>query len=140
MFSKACEYAIKAMIYIEAYGKEMNLSLKEISDAIDSPLAFTSKILQKLRKNALLESTKGVGGGFQIPNNKPIDLKAIVIAIDGDNIFKECVLGLKSCSASNPCPLHEKYQKVKYEVLHIMSESFLKDFSAGIKAKSIKLK
>lgn len=140
MFSKACEYAIKAMIFIEAYGAEKNLNLNEISEAVNSPVAFTSKILQQLRKHGLLESTKGIKGGFHINNNKEISLKDIVIAIDGDGIFNHCVLGLSSCSSANPCPAHVAYIKIKEEIMKTMLNSTLSNFSESIKNKSIKLK
>ena len=140
MFSKACKLAIKAMIYLETYGSETRINLNEISKAIDSPTAFTSKILQELRKNGLLTSIKGINGGFQIANNRQIDLKEIVTIIDGDDIFDNCVLGLKRCSSLNPCPVHHKYAAVKRELLQIMLESYLKEFSQPLKDKLIQLK
>lgn len=140
MFSKACELAIKAMIYLETYGNETKLNLNEISEAIGSPVAFTSKILQELRKNGLLTSTKGINGGFQIPNNRQIDLKEIVTIMDGDAIFNNCALGLETCSSLNPCPIHDKYIAVKRELLKIMLDSHLKEFSQPLKDKLIQLK
>ena len=60
MFSKACEYAIKASIFIaiSSYNNK-KVSPKEISEEIDSPKAFTAKILQELAKNEIIKSTKG---------------------------------------------------------------------------------
>jgi Rrf2 family iron-sulfur cluster assembly transcriptional regulator len=56
IFSKACEYGIRATIYVAQQtsinGKRCNL--KDISKEIDSPEAFTAKILQKLVKQILL--------------------------------------------------------------------------------------
>ena len=67
MFSKSCEYAIRATIFIASKCCEnRKVGLKEIADAIDSPTAFTAKILQKLSKNKIINSTKGVNGGFEI--------------------------------------------------------------------------
>ena len=52
MLSKACEYSIRASIYIAEKSLEGNRSgLKEIAKSIDSPEAFTSKILQQLAKS-----------------------------------------------------------------------------------------
>ena len=52
MFSRACEYAIKIMIYIAANEQEgQRTGLKEVTEAIGSPEAFTAKILQQLVKN-----------------------------------------------------------------------------------------
>ena len=55
------------MIFIELKSSaSRKISLNEIAEAIDSPVAFTAKILQKLRKSGLIISTIGARGGFQI--------------------------------------------------------------------------
>lgn len=141
MFSKACEYAIKSMIYIESHGVDSKkISLNEISEAINSPLAFTAKILQQLKRSGLLISTIGAKGGFQIERNKPITIKEIVIAIDGDGFFSKCVLGLKVCSSTNPCPAHEAYKNIKENLIKDLLDLELNEFTKNIKNKSISLK
>ena len=70
MFSKACEYAIRATIYIAVQSSQnLRVGLKNISKEIDSPEPFTAKILQQLSKNNIIESIKGPPGGFQIDKN-----------------------------------------------------------------------
>ena len=91
------------------------VGLKEIANEIDSPIAFTAKILQVLVKNNIIKSSKGVGGGFMILKDdlKNIKLSDIVIAIDGDSVFLRCGLGLSKCSATHPCPIHDDYKAVR---------------------------
>lgn len=118
MFSKACEYGIRACVVVALNSMEnKRISLKEIANAIDSPEAFTAKILQKLVKHRLIYSIQGSQGGFEMVtvNLKKITLEDIVIAIDGDASFTMCVLGLKECSEVNPCPAHKKYKHIKSE-------------------------
>ena len=141
MFSKSCEYAIKSIIYIESNGVDSRkIKLNEIANAIDSPVAFTAKILQQLKKSGLLISTIDTKGGFHIEKNRPITLKEIVIAIDGDGFFNKCVLGLKVCSPSNPCPAHETYKIIKENLTQDLLDLKLDDFTKKIKNKSITLK
>ena len=114
MFSKACEYGIRATIYIAMQSLEGNrVNLKEIAAAIDSPVAFTAKILQQLVKNDIVESVKGAHGGFQIEKARidSIKLNQIVSAIDGDKIFKGCALGLSECNDALPWDHLEKMTK-----------------------------
>ena len=63
MFSKTCEYGIRATIIIatESY-QDNRVGLKEIAEKIDSPVAFTAKILQVLSRENIIHSVKGVGG------------------------------------------------------------------------------
>ena len=68
MFSKSCEYGIRATIFIATQSYLNNRTgIKDIAKKIDSPEAFTAKILQILVKANIIHSTKGVGGGFEIP-------------------------------------------------------------------------
>jgi Rrf2 family iron-sulfur cluster assembly transcriptional regulator len=116
MFSKACEYGIRACVVVALNSIEnKRISLKEIAISIDSPEAFTAKILQKLVKHRLIYSIQGAQGGFEMVtvNLKKVTLEDIVIAIDGDADFTMCVLGLKACSEVNPCPAHKKYKHIK---------------------------
>lgn len=91
MFSKACEYGIRSAIYIANASMDKNrVSVKEISEEINSPVAFTAKILQQLTKAKIIFSSKGSKGGFQIPKSqiKKIKLRQIVQAIDGEIFIK----------------------------------------------------
>ena len=46
MFSKSCKYGIKATLFIAQKSQhDERVSLKEIAAAINSPIAFTAKIL-----------------------------------------------------------------------------------------------
>ena len=136
MFSKSCEYAIRATIFIATQSQSnANIGIKEIAKEIDSPIAFTAKILQVLVKNNILKSTKGVGGGFMILKNdlKNLKLSDIVIAIDGNSVFLKCGLGLSNCSEDHPCPVHEKFKFVKKDLIYMLEHTTLEELSLGIK-------
>ena len=126
MFSKSCEYGIRATIFIATHCcKEGKVGLKEIAKEIDSPIAFTAKILQVLVKNNIVKSSKGVGGGFMILKDelKSIKLVNIVNAIDGDSVFLRCGLGLSNCSEEHPCPVHEKFKFVKKDLIYMLENN-----------------
>jgi Rrf2 family protein len=137
MFSKACEYGIKASIFIAIQSYEdRRVTPKEISKEIDSPQAFTAKILQALVKNNVIESVKGAYGGFEISkDNIPlIKLAQIVNAIDGDNIYSGCALGLKQCNTKHPCPVHDKFKSVRNDLKHMLEHTTLEELALNIKS------
>lgn len=128
MFSRACEYAIKIMIYIAGNEQEgRRTGVKEIAEAINSPEAFTAKILQQLVRNGLLSSYKGPTGGFELSPNKKIKLVDIVKAIDGNKLLESCVLGLKICSSENPCPVHFKYVEIREQLSETLLSIEIRD-------------
>ncbi len=109
-------------MYLAVHQPEDQLvGLKEIAQAIDSPVAFTAKITQQLVKNKLLLSLRGPTGGFRLRKNKSVTLLEIVVAIDGEGIFKNCVLGLEECSAEHPCPVHDKFKAVRDHLAGILT-------------------
>lgn len=136
MFSKACEYSIRAAIYIAARSMEDKRSnLKEISSAVDSPEAFTAKILQQLVRQKVIDSVKGAQGGFEIKKSRipRIKLCDIVKAIDGDSIYKMCALGLKACSSKNPCPVHHQYKPIRNSLKDMLNDVSLLQLSQGVR-------
>ena len=135
MFSKACEYGIKATIYIAVKSmRRERVSLKEIAEEVDSPVAFTAKILQSLAKNGIIDSHKGPTGGFQIEEAKidTIKLHDIVHAIDGDKIFSGCGLGLEQCDASQPCPVHNKFVDIRDNLKIMLQNTSLYELATGL--------
>ncbi|MFN5415860.1 MAG: RrF2 family transcriptional regulator [Flavobacteriia bacterium] len=136
MFSKACEYAIRSCILIATNSLESkNSNLKDISKAIDSPEAFTAKILQKLSKNNIITSVKGPTGGFKIEEKKmtEIKLKDIVFAVDGEGIYTNCALGMKECSEVAPCPLHSQFKFIKNSLNEMLDSTDLKQLCYNYK-------
>lgn len=137
MFSKACQYGIKAMIYIGTQSlKNERVKIGEIVEKVGSPEAFTAKILSDLVKNGLIESLKGPYGGFYIPLNQMESTKVIQIVsvIDGDDIFLGCGLGLKECNAQEPCPMHSKFVKIRSELKQALETTSLLELANGIKS------
>lgn len=130
-FSKTCEYAIRAVFFIAhktANGKRVGI--KEIAEGIDSPEHFLAKILQDLSRKRLINSAKGPHGGFYLDADslkRPIS--EIVEAIDGDNLFHGCALGLKQCSEINPCPLHNEFKGIRNKITDMMVGTTIGDFN-----------
>ncbi len=143
MFSKACEYGIKATIFVvkqSMEGKRSNLN--GISEGIGSPVAFTAKILQQLVKSKIIFSTKGANGGFEIEkkNIKSLNLLKVIIAIDGDGLFNSCVLGLRKCSNVNPCPMHQKYTILRNNLVHVFDTTLIQELANSLNVKEGVLK
>lgn len=143
MFSKACEYGIRATLYIAAQSLQgKRVVLPEIAKAIDSPEPFTAKILQQLAKAKLVQSNKGPNGGFSLSENDldNIKLKDLVLAIDGDSLFKECGLGLKSCDEQAPCPIHHTFKPIRAQIIEMLETTSLKTISEQLEAGDTVLK
>lgn len=133
MFSKTCEYAIRAMVYIVAKtGEGLKVGIKEIAKNIGAPEAFVAKILQTLSRCGLVSSIKGPNGGFFIEDKAHLPLISIVRAIDGDDMLTNCGLGIKECSAKRPCPIHHEYVAIRIKVAAMLKSNTIHDLATGI--------
>lgn len=143
MFSKSCEYGIKAMVFITQKSIiEQRVRLNEIAQAIDSPTAFTAKILQKLSKEKIIHSIMGKAGGYEIKKNKltKITLLDIVNIIDGEDIHKGCGLGFKKCNHSTPCPIHFDFIKIREDLKKMLSQTTIITLATKLDNGQVQLK
>ena len=140
--SKTCEYAIRAMIFIAQKSmKGEKISAKNIAAGIDAPVYFTSKILQDLSNKGIVQSAKGPTGGFYLDEKSwHGSLADVIIATDGSDFFTKCGLGLKQCSASRPCPIHDSYQKIRNDMNTLLKNSRFETFVKKLDTNKIFLK
>jgi Rrf2 family iron-sulfur cluster assembly transcriptional regulator len=125
MFSKACEYAIKASIYIAQQShQDRRVNVKEVAKAVNAPEAFTAKILQQLCRENILSSNRGKQGGFifNLDKQKETKIFDVVTIFDGDGLFTNCGLGLTKCSMENPCPVHDDFKEVRNSLVAMVQK------------------
>lgn len=143
MISKSCQYAIRTLMYICSKRQENHrVRLQDISQALDSPPAFTSKILQHLVSAGFIHSRKGASGGFEILEEDcaQITLGQIIEKIEGHSLTARCFLGLSACSDKNPCPVHHLYFPIKTNLNLTLMNLTLKEILLDPKLININLK
>lgn len=142
MFSKTCEYALRALIYIAQQSKnDSRVGIKDIAKSINSPEHFIAKILQDLSRKGFVQSVKGPNGGFYMDRkNLEVSIADIVREIDGDKLFTGCGLGLKECSELHPCPLHNQFKKIRQDLRIMLETSKIQMFVDNLDLKLTHLK
>jgi Rrf2 family protein len=145
MLSNTCKYAIRAVIYLALNNQdEKKIGLKEVSKTLDIPSPFLGKILQTLAKHKLLISTKGPNGGFALakPANE-ITLLNIIEIIDGLDLFDDCLIGLRTCSAHADaelqCPIHHKYVPINKQIYELFNNETIDNLASEIDASEGKI-
>ena len=138
MLSNTCKYALRALIYLSKFSKEnYRIGIKKISEDLKISSPFLGKILQNLVKQKLLVSTKGPNGGFSL-GKKPehVSLMDIVVNVDGEEYFTNCLIGLLPCNQHDPekpyCPVHFKYEELRQQTADFYRKTSLKDISEDI--------
>ena len=134
MLSFTCKTAIKAVIYLATSSDTgEKAGILDIATHIHASEHTVGKILQTLARKGLINSTKGPTGGFSISRlqyQQPII--HIVEAIEGEQVFKECGLGLSKCSATHPCPIHDEYKIARERIEKLFRDNTLKDLCGPV--------
>lgn len=142
MLSKTCEYAVRAVIYIAQQTKDGNrVGIKDVAKGIDSPEYFIAKILQEMVRKNLLQSTKGPNGGFHLDEKYMKNSLAVIVRhFDGDKIFNGCALGLKQCSETSPCPLHDQFKGIRNNLKQLLESTTIRDLVEKLETKNVFLR
>ena len=134
LLSKTAEYALRAIVYValsDAQG--LKVGMKDIAKELELPVHFMGKILQDLVRKGVIASIKGPGGGFFL--HRPasdISILEVVQTIDGLEFFRKCGMGMKQCSDTHPCPLHDDIKAHRNQVLKIFSTKSIQTLVDGV--------
>jgi Rrf2 family iron-sulfur cluster assembly transcriptional regulator len=128
IFSKKCEVGLQAVLFLSTQKEGKLFNALEVSKEVKQPKEFVSKMLQILTASGIVGSKKGKNGGFFLAKDaKEVKLIDIVEAIDGLEVFNNCVLGFPGCSVDEPCPVHNSWGGIRDQALKMLSEETLAD-------------
>ncbi|MCB1243581.1 MAG: Rrf2 family transcriptional regulator [Verrucomicrobiales bacterium] len=120
MFTKAVEYALRAVAHLAHESPEARTT-EQIAEAtkVDS-LTYLSKVLQNLRRQGILRSIRGHGGGMTLARQpSELTILEVVNAVEPIQRLKTCPLGLVSHGV-RLCPLHRRIDNA----LALVEEAF----------------
>ncbi len=141
LFSRACEYALQAVLYLGSRSRGEAILQRQISADLDIPPHFLGKVLQALTRRGLVSSQKGKTGGFRLARSpKTISLLDVIQAVDGLGVLDGCLLGFPGCSDDHPCPFHEEWKQAKQIVLEGLEQRNVAALSKGMEPKLAWLK
>ena len=133
MLSKKTKYGIKALTYLAKQENKMPVAISTISKNENISLKFLESILLTLRKNGLLGSKKGKGGGYYLlkePNE--IQMTVVMRILEGPismipcvslNFYEKC----DDCPDENICAVHKLMAQLRDSSLKIFRNSSLAD-------------
>jgi Rrf2 family protein len=128
-FSKSFGYALRGILYVAMINDEsQKVRVDDIASKLAVPRHFLAKIMNRVVKEGILDSTKGPYGGFSI-NAETLGspLIRLLKITDGMEQFNSCVLQLRKCNKANPCPLHFMIEKNRDELQNNFSQITIAD-------------
>ncbi|HEY9681620.1 MAG TPA: Rrf2 family transcriptional regulator [Oculatellaceae cyanobacterium] len=136
MISQTAEYALRAVVYL-AEASQGGQTTEQIARATQIPPAYLSKVLQQLSKASVVQSQRGLRGGFSLkPKPNKLTVLAVVNAVDPIERIKECPLGLDA-HAIKLCPLHRRLDEANALVERAFASTTISELVADPKSSNI---
>ncbi len=132
MLSKKTQYAFRALEVLVGKYKQGPVLISDISRQKKIPLKFLENILLQLRKEGILESKKGKGGGyFLVQDPSKVPVARVIRVVDGPIAMLPCVSlyfyqKCKNCDEKH-CGLHDIMIEVRDAQLAILEHKTLAD-------------
>ncbi len=136
MLSKKTQYGLKALGYLAARFGQGPVLISEIAKKKKIPVKFLESILLELKKNSILESKKGKGGGYFLSNSpKNTTLAQAIRLIDGPIAMVPCVSlnfyqRCKDCNEA-VCGLNKVMALTRDSTLKVLEKKTLFDLIDG---------
>lgn len=120
--TRETDYAMRCIAYL-ARQKRKVVMADEISREMGIPKSFVAKILQKLARAGMVQSFRGIKGGFSLARDtKEITLLDVIETIEGAVTLNECAVNKNICGFSKTCPVHPVWIQVRREFVDILKK------------------
>jgi Rrf2 family protein len=127
-FTKAEAYGLHGIIFLAEQPEGTITPLSAVSGAQQVPEKFLAKIFQGLTKAGLVNSHRGVKGGFLMA--KPpaeITVREVLEAIRGPYSVAKCLAGEEECDKAETCSIRKLMQLTQERLLDLLEEHTVAD-------------
>lgn len=116
-------YAVTAMLDVALHHQSGPVSLADISERQGISLSYLEQLFARLRKQGLVSSVRGPGGGYQLGRaSADIAIAEVISAVDESIDATRCQ-GKSDCQGGVRCLTHSLWSDLSHRI---------EDFLAGI--------
>lgn len=124
-------FAVTAMVDLAQRGGKGPVTLSAISERQRISLSYLEQLFAKLRKNNIVASVRGPGGGYCLarPANK-ITIAEIVLAVDESLDATNCGR-TGTCMDGQPCSTHDLWSELSDRIYDYLHQVNLQQVASG---------
>ncbi len=120
-------YAVTAMLDLGLRYDQGAVTLSDIAKRQGISLSYLEQLFAKLRRNGLVDSVRGPGGGYSLARDpSEITVAEIVVAINENIDARKCG-GEANCSGDEPCLTHSLWEELSDRIHSFLSGITLAD-------------
>lgn len=124
-------YAVTAMLDLAIHGAEDPVCLGDIAARQDISLAYLEQLFTRLRKQGLVESTRGPGGGYRLGRPaEEISVAAVIAAVDEPLDSTRCS-GEQDCQRGERCLTHQLWEDLNRHIYGFLDSITLAKLAAS---------
>jgi len=113
---------------------------REIAEARDVPEVYMQKVLHALAEEGLVQSHRGVFGGFSLLKKpEEITILQIMEVLQGPVAINKCVLKKDLCPRERECLIQEGWSKIQSSLLDFLGNVTLADLLADYAEQSVQI-
>ncbi|HHA18464.1 MAG: [Fe-S]-binding protein [Gammaproteobacteria bacterium] len=114
-------YAVTAMLDLSLNYGLGAITLADISDRQCISLSYLEQLFSRLRKQGLVSSTRGPGGGYQLSRSADeITVLDVITAVD-EKIDNTACEGKANCHDGEPCLSHELWTSLSEQIQNYLA-------------------
>ena len=135
------DYALRLMVTLASKHSDQTISTKALAKETLVPYQLACKLLQRLQKAKLIQSTMGPKGGFALTKNpEEINLWSIIDLIQGPVNMNRCLLGDFKCQRRTNCTIHDKLAELQKQIEASLRSTTLDELleNRGVKGGHVK--
>jgi Rrf2 family protein len=131
LITKTGLHAVRALAALARLPVGAYAGAATIARDIDAPQNYLGKLLQTMARHKLVESQKGLGGGFRLARDpRRISLLEVVEPFEHVSRWSGCILGRSECSDETPCAIHDRWKSVRTAYLRMLGQTTIADLVA----------
>ncbi|MCK5826323.1 MAG: Rrf2 family transcriptional regulator [Desulfuromusa sp.] len=128
VITRATEYAVRAIIFLAQQPKDGIVLKKDICRTQEVTPAFLTKIFQPLIKAGIVNSQRGVGGGFLLAKDpSEVTMLDILEAEEGKLKLNHCLVDADFCQRDAYCSAHEVWHDAQREMAEVLKRYSIAD-------------
>lgn len=110
-------YAVTAVLDLALHQENGPVSLAAISERQCISLSYLEQLFAKLRRNNIVSSTRGPGGGYKLTNSvDEVSVSDIILAVDETCQVVDCNDGENDGCGDYQCLTHDLWQELSNEI------------------------
>ncbi|PKP44695.1 MAG: transcriptional regulator [Bacteroidetes bacterium HGW-Bacteroidetes-12] len=131
MISKKTKYAINALVYLAKKNDNTPILISEIAEHEHIPQKFLEAILLDLKKDGILASKKGKGGGyFLLKSPNDVNMADVMRLFDGPIALLPCVTykyyqKCEECTDEESCGIRSVFLEVRNQTVKLLKKATL---------------